>query len=131
MAGEGFVEAEDLKISDKLLLSSGKRVIIEKLEVETVETAETTYNFEVADFHTYYISESNVLVHNDCVKKWNGKDRVIEEDIVGSGKYGTYEITFDGDIKYIEPAKPKDIVTFVAAQIYILSWRVVSDGYDV
>jgi hypothetical protein len=38
---------------------------------------------------------------------------------------------YDGDIKYVEPAKPKDIVTFVAAQIYILSWRVVSDGYDV
>ena len=66
MVGEGFVEAKDLKISDKLLLSSGKCVTIEKLEVETLEQAETTYNFEVADFHTYYVSESNVLVHNKC-----------------------------------------------------------------
>ena len=35
--GESFVKAEDLKISDKLLLSSGTCAIIEKLEVETLE----------------------------------------------------------------------------------------------
>ena len=63
MIGEGFVEVKDLKISDKLLLSSGKCVTIEKLEVETLETAETTYNFEVADFHTYYVG-TGVCVHN-------------------------------------------------------------------
>ena len=34
MVGEGFVEAEDLKISDKLLLSSGKCVTIEEIQVK-------------------------------------------------------------------------------------------------
>ena len=58
--------AEDLKVGVKVLLSDGSYGIIEKLEVETLEQAETTYNFEVADFHTYYVSESNVLVHNRC-----------------------------------------------------------------
>ena len=24
------------------------------------------YNFEVADFHTYFVSDFDVLVHNDC-----------------------------------------------------------------
>ena len=68
VVGEGFVEAKDLKISDKLLLSSGKCVTIEKLEVKTLETAETTYNFEVADFHTYYVG-NGVCVHNqNCGK---------------------------------------------------------------
>ena len=32
--------------------------------------AETTYNFEVADFHTYYVSEKAVLVHNFCEKQY-------------------------------------------------------------
>ena len=64
--GESFVKAEDLKISDKLLLSSRKCVTIEEIQVEQLSKPETTYNFEVADFHTYYVSESNVLVHNDC-----------------------------------------------------------------
>ena len=66
VVGKGFVPAKCLKSSDKLLLSSGKRVIIEKIEVEKLETAETTYNFEVADFHTYYVSEKSILVHNMC-----------------------------------------------------------------
>ena len=35
--------------------------IIEELEIE-----EVTYNFEVEDFHTYYVGENSVLVHNDC-----------------------------------------------------------------
>ena len=26
----------------------------------------TVYNFEVEDFHTYYVGESSVLVHNAC-----------------------------------------------------------------
>ena len=67
VVGKGFIEARKLKVSEKLLLSSRKEVIIEKVEVETLTEAETTYNFEVADFHTYYVSDSKVLVHNKCV----------------------------------------------------------------
>lgn len=58
--------SEKAKSFGKLLLSSGKEVIIEKVEVETLTEAETTYNFEVADFHTYYVSEKAVLIHNKC-----------------------------------------------------------------
>ena len=47
------------------MLSDGKEVIIE--DVEELTQAETTYNFEVEDFHTYYVSEKKVLVHNKCV----------------------------------------------------------------
>ena len=66
VAGEGFVCAKDLKISDKLLLSDGTRAIIKEIQIEQLSTPEITYNFEVADFHTYYVTESNVLVHNTC-----------------------------------------------------------------
>jgi hypothetical protein len=68
-----FISARELKVGSKLLLSSGTCAIIEKLEVETLETVETTYNFEVADFHTYYVAESNVLVHNMCAKSSSPK----------------------------------------------------------
>ena len=61
-----FIPAKELKISDKLLLSNGKTVIIDSIEIETLATPETTYNFEVADFHTYYVTDSNILVHNKC-----------------------------------------------------------------
>ena len=65
--GKGFIPAKELKSGDKCLLSTGEDVIIEKVEVEKLTEAETTYNFEVADFHTYYVTEKDVLVHNDCI----------------------------------------------------------------
>ena len=56
------------------------------------------------------------------------RNHVYKINITSINGYGTPY--YDGDIKYLKPEKPKDIVTFVAAQIHILSWRVVSDGYD-
>lgn len=37
------------------MLSTGVCAIIEAIEVEQLEVPETTYNFEVEDFHTYYV----------------------------------------------------------------------------
>ena len=61
-----WIEAKELKKDDKLLLSDGSYGIINSVAVETLESPETTYNFEVEDFHTYFVSDSNVLVHNSC-----------------------------------------------------------------
>ncbi|MEI3527959.1 MAG: hypothetical protein V8R15_08205 [Bacilli bacterium] len=36
-------------------------------EIEELEVAETTYNFEVSDYHTYYVGENSFLVHNKCI----------------------------------------------------------------
>ena len=66
--GKGFVPARELKERDNLLLSDGSKVEIDSLRIEYVDIPETTYNFEVKDFHTYYVSHSNVLVHNVCEK---------------------------------------------------------------
>ena len=76
-----WIEAKELKTSDKLLLSDGTCAIIENIKVEQLSEPETTYNFEVEDFHTYYVSDSNVLVHNMCKQEivagnedgWNAK----------------------------------------------------------
>ena len=61
-----WIEAKELKKDDKLLLSDGTCAIINSIEVETLESAETTYNFEVEDYHTYYVGENEVLTHNKC-----------------------------------------------------------------
>ncbi len=63
---EKWVSACKLKAGDKVLLSDGKYGIIILVRVEELEIPEATYNLEVADFHTYFVSESNVLVHNSC-----------------------------------------------------------------
>ena len=66
---EKWVSACDLKHGDKVLLSDGTLCEVEGVTLKQLETPETTYNLEVADFHTYYVSDACVLVHNlDCGK---------------------------------------------------------------
>ena len=63
---KGFVSAKNLSVDDILRLSNGALIPVSAISVEKLENPETTYNFEVADFHTYYVGESEVLVHNMC-----------------------------------------------------------------
>ena len=48
---------------------NGEYVVVEQVQHELLESPETTYNFEVEDFHTYYVGDEPVLVHNQCVAK--------------------------------------------------------------
>lgn len=50
-----WIAAKYLKPEDTLLLATGQTAIINAIEVEELDRPETTYNFEVADFHTYYV----------------------------------------------------------------------------
>lgn len=63
-----WICAQGLKIGDQILTSDGTCAIIDKIQVEQLEKPETTYNFEVEDYHTYYVADSKVLVHNMCAK---------------------------------------------------------------
>ena len=66
--------AEDLKVGVKVLLSDGSYGIIESVRAIHYDEPQTTYNFEVADFHTYYVG-NGVCVHNKggCYTYENGK----------------------------------------------------------
>ena len=57
---KGFVQAKALKSTDKLVLSDGKAVEIERIEKEEPTTLETTYNFEVEDYHTYFYCKQRI-----------------------------------------------------------------------
>ena len=61
-----WIAAKELKTCDKVLLSNNECATIEEIQIENLAESETTYNFEVEDFHTYYVSKSKVLVHNKC-----------------------------------------------------------------
>ena len=58
---EKWVSACKLKAGDKVLLSDGKYGIVKSVKIHALKTPETTYNFEVEDFHTYFVGESEVL----------------------------------------------------------------------
>ena len=66
VVGYGFKEAGDLGTGEKVLTATGEIKTITGVEVEELETPVTVYNFEVKDWHTYYVSELEVLVHNKC-----------------------------------------------------------------
>ena len=74
---EKWVSACDLKHGDKVLLSDGTLCEVEGVSCKKLSEPETTYNLEVADFHTYYVSDACVLVHNlNCgdFKKLDAKE---------------------------------------------------------
>lgn len=93
---EKWVSACDLKPGDKVLLSDGKYGIVEKTVCIQLSVPETTYNLEVADFHTYYVGNTSVLVHNNNCgmknqvifnKDINGYKNVrMDLEMGGSGK---------------------------------------------
>ena len=51
-------------MGDIFVLQNGKYVIVEKIQHEILKTPITVYDFEVAEFHTYYVGDSAVLGHN-------------------------------------------------------------------
>lgn len=64
----------ELEAGDIIRTTDGENLSILKVEIEELEEPVLVYNFEVADFHTYYVSDFGVLVHNMCMVKKSGKD---------------------------------------------------------
>ena len=63
---KGWTDAVHLRAGDILVLVNGEYVIVEKIQHEILEAPVTVYNFQVEDYHTYYVSQTGVLVHNMC-----------------------------------------------------------------
>ena len=55
-----------LRAGDILVTVNGKYVIVEKVQHEILEKPVKVYNFEVEDFHTYFVGIISLLVHNAC-----------------------------------------------------------------
>ena len=68
---KGWTSAIDLRAGDILVMLNGEYVVIEQVQHELLESPVAIYNFEVADFHTYYVGEEPVLVHNRGCGKSN------------------------------------------------------------
>lgn len=67
----GFVEAGKLRAGDILCTVNGKKVIVEWVQHEYLESPVNVYNFSVADNHTYFVGENSVGVHNVCTTNTN------------------------------------------------------------
>ena len=75
---KGWTAAIDLRAGDMLVLVNGDYVIVEKIQHEILERPLEVYNFQVEEDHTYYVSDSSVLVHNSCNGR-TGKQAKLRE----------------------------------------------------
>ena len=67
---KGFVSAEALWIGAELIDKNGNVVLVEQLYRENLgDESVKVYNFQVEDYHTYFVSHQKILVHNATYPK--------------------------------------------------------------
>ena len=88
---KGWTAACKLRAGDILVTVNGEYVVVEKIQHEILEAPITVYNFQVEGYHTYYVSNSGVLVHNSCPK---GPDKKQAKEIAKSLGYSKVQGVF-------------------------------------
>lgn len=63
--GKGWVAAAELEVGDVLYTKDGQEEVVDGVTIEKQEEPVKVYNLTIEDYHTYYVSESSFLVHND------------------------------------------------------------------
>ena len=79
---EKWVSAYALKKGDIVLLSDGRYGIIEKSISVQLSAPETTYNLEVEEFHTYFVGENPVCVHNAGCSLTNKQMNALKKEVL-------------------------------------------------
>jgi len=94
---KGWCAAADLEAGDHLHTQDGRIETVLKTETEQLKEAVKVYNMEIEDWHTYYVSDEEVLVHNGCKGRLgNEKTRKQNKEIADTLKDKGYEITGGG-----------------------------------
>lgn len=77
VADRGWILAGNLRAGDILVTLNGEYVVLEQVQHEILEAPVATYNFEVEGFHTYYVGENDIFVHNKCFRgAIEGSDKI-------------------------------------------------------
>ena len=82
---QGFIKAGELIVGDELLDVNGNVLLVENFAVELTDEPTTVYNFQVEDFHTYYVGRLGVLVHN-AGKEYGKQYSPEQQKLVKEGK---------------------------------------------
>src|SRR5687767_14249939 len=93
--GKGFVPVGELGIGTSIVTRAGPA--IELVKVERKDAPATVYNFEVEEFHTYFVGDLALWVHNDCTHLYRP---VPEEELAYIYQWGDYGLAPSGGGKY-------------------------------
>ena len=66
---KGWIDAGKLTEDSLLVDEEGNYIGISSLVTEYLEEPVKVYNFEVEDYHTYYVGDDIILAHNSCNHK--------------------------------------------------------------
>ena len=81
---KGFVSAESLWIGAELIDKNGNILYVEQVYREKLDNQfKTVYNFKVEDYHTYFVGDCSLLVHNaeySPTKPRYGERRISDEE---------------------------------------------------
>ncbi len=71
-------------MGDTLINVNGEDLLVSSCYIEECEFATTVYNFQVGDYHTYFVGECNVWVHNaQCGGSYEDVRKLNKEDNLG------------------------------------------------
>ena len=98
--GRGFIEAGKLFVGDKLISVNGEDLVIEEFFIEKTAEPVDVYNFQVEDYHTYFVGDCCVWVHNKNCPPYMNEDGTLkpnQEYTTGENGY-TYKTDSNGNI---------------------------------
>ena len=85
---KGFINAEALWIGAELVDKNGKVFQVEQIYREKLDDeSEKVYNFKVEDYHTYFVGENRILVHNAGDGYSGNKADIVRENYESGKKY--------------------------------------------
>jgi len=116
----GWVNARDLRAGDLLLRLNGRYVVIELVQHEILEAPVTVYNFEVADYHTYFVAENAnvavddfILVHNACGQEVH---HVVERNQAKNSGFSKAQINDKSNLVTLDKATHKNISSYYSSK---------------
>ena len=96
----GFIEAGRLLVDDKLVSVNGDDLFVEYVKTEELDTLIDVHNFQVEDFHTYFVGNLLAWVHNKTCPPHMNEDGTLkpnQEYKAGENGY-TYKTDANGNI---------------------------------
>ena len=110
--GEGWKEAGEILQGDLVKNNHGEIFSVQNIEYIYLENAVEVYNFEVQDWHTYFVGIDSILVHNQCAKEFVKASRTSKEVIKYLKKNGFRIVKQEGShVKLTD-----DLVTVIVPQ---------------
>ena len=113
VVGTGWVEASDLKVGDQIYAhgagDSAGHLLVKSVTLE--DERQDTYNFEVAESHTYFVGQLSAWVHNACgpSELLDNGGRPLDDNTIVGYKGNVYIKEVDGSYVQQRPATDAEL----------------------